>query len=99
MSDQQQIELLNRIFNLLLQQNLPNKEILNSREAGLYMGLSSNYVCRLARMGKFPSYRPNNGKCFFVKRDLHDYMLSTGRESIGPISEAEKMAILNQEGG
>jgi hypothetical protein len=99
MSDQQVIQQLNRIINMLLQQTLPNKEILNSREAGLYMGLSPDYVCWLARMGKFPSSRPNNGKCFYRKRDLRDWLLSTGRSVNGPTSEAEKLVILNPERG
>ena len=99
MSDQQVIQQLNRIINMLLQQNLPNKEFLNSREAGLYMGLSPDYVCQLAREGKFPSSRPNNGKRFYRRRDLDKWMLSTGRSVSGPISESEKMVVLNQEGG
>jgi hypothetical protein len=99
MSDQQVIQHLNRIINMMLQQTLPNKEILNSREAGLYMGLSPDYVCWLARMGKFPSFRPNNGKRFYRKRDLRDWMLSTDRTIGGPTSEAEKLAVLNPEMG
>ena len=99
MSDQQVIQQLNRIINMLLQQNLPNKEILNSREAGLEMGLSPDYVCWLAREGKFPSSRPNGGKRYFKRRDLHVYMLSTGRSVRGAATEAERLAILNQNGG
>ena len=49
MSDQQVIQQLDRMIDMLLQQILPDKEFLNSREAGLEMGLSPGYVCRLAR--------------------------------------------------
>ena len=85
---------LDRIIEMLIQNFLPNKEVFNSREAGLYMGLSADYVCTLAREGKFPSARPNNGKRFYEKSDLFDWLLSTGRIISFPISEAEKMTIL-----
>ena len=99
MSENQVIQQLNRIINMMLQNTLPNKEVLNSREAGLYMGLSPDYVCRLAREGKFPSSKPNNGKRFYKRRNLYKWLLSIGRESSSPVSEAEKMAILHQERG
>jgi len=85
---------LDRIIEMLIQNFLPKKEVFNSREAGLYMGLSPDYVCTLARQGKFPSSRPNNGKRFYLKSDLFDWLLSTGRIISIPISEAEKMSIL-----
>ena len=97
MSQNQVIQQLNRIINMLLQQTLPNKEVLNSREAGLYMGLSPDYVCTLARRGLFPSSRPNYGKRFYKRSDLHDWLLSIGRDSTFVSSEAEKMDILNPE--
>ena len=95
MSENQVIKQLDRIIEMLIQNFLPNKEVLNSKEAGHYMGLSPSYVCFLARMGKFPSARPNKGKRFYLKSDLFDWLLSTGRISSSPISEAEKMLILN----
>ena len=99
MSDQQVIQQLNRIINMLLQQTLPNKEVFNSSEAGLYMGLSPDYVCTLARRNLFPSSRPNFGKRFYKRRDLHKWLFSTGRTISGPVSEAEKLAVLNPERG
>ena len=86
---------LDRIIEMLIQNFLPNKEVFNSREAGLYMGLSASYVCTLAREGKFPSARPNNGKRFYEKSDLFDWLLSTGRIISIPGSEALKLLMLN----
>jgi len=86
---------LDRIIAMLIQNFLPNKEVFNSREAGLYMGLSPAYVCKLAREGRFPSSRPNNGKRFYLKDDLYAWSLATGRIISFPISEAEKMSIFN----
>ena len=99
MSEEQIIQQLDRIIKMLVQQTLPNKEVFNSKEAGLYMGLSPDYVCTLARRNLFPSFRPNNGKRFYKRRDLHAWLLSSGRESSSSIQEAEKLAILQQEVG
>jgi len=99
MSEHQVIQQLNRIIKMLVEQALPNKEVFNSKEAGLYMGLSPDYVCTLARRELFPSSRPNNGKRFYKRRDLHRWLLSSGRINTSPISEAEKMAILQPERG
>jgi len=93
------LPILERIETMLLQQTLLNKEVLNSKEAAIYMGLSQSYVCKLARRNKFPSSRPNNGKCYFQRRDLYNWLVSIGRDSNSPITEAEKMVILNPERG
>ena len=90
---------MDRILAMLIQLFLPNKEVFNSREAGLYLGLSASYVCTLSRQGKFPSSRPNNGKRFYEKSVIYDWSLSTGRVVSAPTSEAEKMSILNPERG
>ena len=86
---------LDRIIEMLIQNFLPNKEVFNSKEAGLYMGLSADYVCTLARQGKFPSSRPNNGKRFYIKTDLFDWLLSTGRIISISNSEVKKLLFLN----
>ena len=99
MSENQVIKQLDRILKMLIEQTLTNKEVFNSKEAGLYMGLSPDYVCTLARRDLFPSSRPNNGKRFYKRSDLHSWLLASGRKSISPIMEAEKMSILNPERG
>ena len=99
MSENQVIKQLDRILKMLIQQTLPNKEVFNSKEAGLYMGLSPDYVCTLARRGAFPSNRPNNGKRFYKREDLYYWQLATGRVNNSPISETEKIAVLHPERG
>ena len=86
---------LDRIIAMLIQNFLPNKEVFNSKEAGLYMGLSADYVCTLSRQGKYPSSRPNYGKRFYKRNYLHYWLLSTGRIISIPNSDAVKMNILN----
>ena len=100
MSENQVIKQLDRIIKMLIQQTLPDKEVFNSKEAALYMGLSPSYVCTLARRLLFPSSRPNNGKRFYKRNELHFGLLATGRVvASSPISEAEKMSVLYPERG
>ncbi|HEY3372819.1 MAG TPA: helix-turn-helix domain-containing protein [Prolixibacteraceae bacterium] len=91
---------LRRIERMLLQHTLLNKEVLNSKEAAIYLGLSRDYVGRLARKGKFPAFRPNNGRLYFKRMDLYNWMLS---RALKPLSkkemEQEKLNILHAEGG
>ena len=86
---------LDRIIEMLIQNFLPNKEVFNSREAALYMGLSPGYVCTLARRLLFPSSRPNKGKRFYKKSDLFDWLVSTGRIISIPGSKVLKLLMLN----
>ena len=99
MSKHQVIQQLNRIIKMLLQQTLPNKEVLNSKEAALNRKLSPNYICILAGRLLFPSSSPNGGKRIYKRRDLHNWLLSSDRLISSPTSEEEKMAILNPERG
>ena len=90
---------LDRILKMLIQNFLPNKEVFNSKEAGLYMGLLVYYVYTLAGRGRFTSNRPNNGNHFYKTRYWHYRLLTVGRVASSPISEAEKLTILNPERG
>jgi hypothetical protein len=97
MSEHKMIKQLKRIFKMPVLRSLSCKEVFNTKEAGLYLGLSPDYVCTLARKNAFPSSRPKNGRRCYKKRDLDYWLFSKGRESMFPISEAEKMAILHPQ--
>ena len=90
---------LTRIEKMLRKQSLLNKEVLNSIEAALYLGLSRDYICNLARKGECPSFRPNNGRLYFKREDLYNWMLARKQKSTSYQTERAKLAILNQEGG
>lgn len=99
MSEIQIILQLTRIEKMLRVQSLLNKEVLTTREAAAYLGLSREYVSTLARRNVFPNFRPHNGKRFFKRSDWDNWMLFGDKLSRSVISEAEKMAILNPERG
>ena len=99
MSDNEMIiQRLKRIEKMLLQQTLLNKEVLNSKETAIYMGLSVSYLYELRRTSNLKANRPNNGRLYFKRTDVYNWMMSTTLESVsGKGTEAEKMTILNQE--
>ena len=92
------VPLLNRIEKMLSQQTLLNKEVLNSKEAAIFMGLSVPYLYKLRRTSGLKANRPNNGRLYFKREDVYNWMLSTTLESVcEKATEEEKMTILNLE--
>ena len=92
------IHLLKRIDKMLLQQTLLHKEVLNSKETAIYMGLSVSGIYRLRRKCRLIGYRPNNGRLYFKRTDVYNWMLSSALERITDQgSEQEMLDILNPE--
>jgi len=69
------------------------KRMLNTKEAGMYLGLSVITVRRKAGNGEIPSYRPNGKNLYFKISDLDNYLLSKHRNSLE--KSAEVAAMLN----
>lgn len=69
-------KMLKGIEKTLTQQTLIHKDVLNSSEAALYMGRSVSGIYRLRSQHKLPSYRPHNGRLYFYKVELFDWMRS-----------------------
>lgn len=61
---------------------------LNSREAGLYLGISVITLRRKAGKGEIPSCRPNKKNLYFEISDLDNYLLSKRRSSVEQSREA-----------
>ena len=95
------IHLLKRIEKMLLQQTLLHKEVLNSKETALYMGLSVSGIRRLRRKSKLPGYRPNNGRLYFKRIDVYNWMMSEAQAQAQEETQEEeaRMSILNPERG
>ena len=94
------VPLLKRIEKMLLQQTLLNKEVLNTKETAIYMGLSVSYLYELRRTYGLKANRPNNGKLYFKREDVYNWMLSTMPGNISrQVTQEEKMTILNPERG
>ena len=94
------IRLLKRVEKMLLQQTLLNKEVLNTKEAANYMGLSVSYLYKLRRKNNLKANRPSNGRLYFKRIDVYNWMLSIAAVSVTEqVTEQEKLSILNPEIG
>ncbi|WP_034886087.1 helix-turn-helix domain-containing protein [Gillisia sp. JM1] len=68
-------ELLVEIKKILLNQQLNSKEILNSKEASYYLGISLNSLYQLTSTGKLTHYKPTGKLIYFKKQDLDAFLL------------------------
>ena len=92
--------LMRRIERRLFQKNIQSKDVLNTKEAAIYIGCSIWSIYRLRKTGKLKTSRPNKGRLYIEKIECYKYMLSITTVCITEkVSEEEKMAILNTERG
>lgn len=85
--DQRVLTKLEELKKLIKEQTLLKKEVLTSREAAVYLGLSLRYLYELSSNNKFPAYKPNGGKLYFYRKDLYNWMLSKRKASIADLKE------------
>ena len=70
---------------------LSSKQILTTREAAKFLGLSVDRVYRLAEAGTLPSSRPNGKHLYFSRKALEAWMMGQPRLSTAQLKEkAEK---------
>jgi len=92
------IEKLESIEKMLKEQSLLKKEVLTSREAAIYLGLSLSYLYELVSLKKIPAYKPNGGKLYFKRKELYNWMLSKRKTSKYEMKEAvRQLSLTNGE--
>ena len=79
---------LEELKKLIQEQNLLKKEVLTSKEASVYLGLSLGYLYKLTGKSKIPAYKPNDGKLYFRRMDLNRWMLSKRRAIRSELTDA-----------
>lgn len=89
MDEQTILEKLDEIKSSTL---LGLKEVFNTEEACLFLGVSKVYVYKLMREKKIPYFKSKGGKLtYFKKKDLEEWMLDTpirSRKQINKLVEA-----------
>jgi excisionase family DNA binding protein len=55
--------------------DLQNKKILSFKEGAKFLGFSESYTYKLTMNRKLPFSRPNNGKIYFSRERLENWML------------------------
>ena len=66
---------------------LNGKQILTTREAAKFLGLSVDRVYRLAEAGTLPSSRPNGKHLYFSHKALEAWMMGQPRLTTAQIKE------------
>ena len=66
---------------------LSSKQILTTREAAKFLGLSVDRVYRLAEAGTLPSSRPNGKHLYFSRKALEAWMMGQPRLTTAQIKE------------
>ena len=81
---------LEELKKLIQEQNLLKKEVLGSKEASVYLGLSLGYLYKLTGKSKIPAYKPNDGKLYFRRMDLNRWMLSKRKAVLSGMADASE---------
>ena len=69
------LEQLDRIENLLKEQQTMQKKVLNFNEACAYLELSQSHLYKLTSTGAVPHYKPNGKKIYFQREELDNWLL------------------------
>lgn len=51
------------------------KDVLTTREAAMYMGITMSYLYKLTMDAKIPCYKPNGKVVFFDRKELEQWLL------------------------
>ena len=88
MSHDEIVQKIESIEKMLSEQALLKKDVLVSKEAAVYLGLSLGYLYVLTGKNKIPVYKPNDGKLYFRRMDLNRWMLSKRKVVLNGMTEA-----------
>jgi len=82
-------EQLDRIEQLLQEQSILKKKVLNFKEAVQFLGLSMGHLYQLTSNNRIPYYRPNGKKIYFKREELENWLL---RNKQITVEEADQIA-------
>lgn len=96
MSNLVQLEKLNQ---LLEQQNLLRKEILTVEEASQYLGISKSNLYKKTSAQRIPHYKPEGKIIYFRRNELDVWMLRNRQSTIDEITDKAASLTINKKGG
>lgn len=71
-----------------------NKTILSFKEAISFMDVRKSFLYKLTSEGKINFFKPNNGKIYFKKEDLENWMLQNEVKSFNVLEESVNKNLL-----
>ena len=92
-------EELKEITDLVTARTLfATKEVLNSEETALYLGISKSYLYKLTMRREIPHYKPLGKMCYFNRRELEAW-LQSGRVATTTEINEQAAGYCNRKGG
>ena len=73
--------------NLLRLQEIACKKTLSFKDALIYLDCSKSFLYKLTSKAAINFTKPNNGKIYFKKKDLDDWMLQNPRLSVSGLEK------------
>ena len=64
-----------------------DRDFLTTAEAAVYLNISINQLYKLNMAGSIPYYRPTGGKIYYLRSELHDWVLKARRASVLDINK------------
>lgn len=74
------------------------KDILSLKEAAVYMDISESLLYKLTSRSEINFSKPNNGRIYFKKSDLNNWMLQNASQSTNSL-ESGVLNYLAKKGG
>lgn len=78
---------LNRLEILIKGQSILKKNVLNFKEACVYLQLSQSHLYKLTSGDLIPHYKPNHKKIYFNRVELDKWLLRNRVETIDEIEQ------------
>ncbi|WP_321370484.1 helix-turn-helix domain-containing protein [uncultured Draconibacterium sp.] len=89
---------LEKLNQLLSQQNLMKKEVLTVDEASIYLGISKSNLYKKTSAQKIPHYKPEGKIIYFKREELDDWMLRNRQSTVEEISDKAANLIIRKGG-
>jgi len=74
------------------------KEVMTSKEAAAYMGVSLSYLYKLTMRRQIPHYKPLGKMCYFKKAELLQWLTSNRVATAEEISQQAQAYCLKKKG-
>jgi excisionase family DNA binding protein len=79
---------LNEIKNLINEQNLLKKDVLNFSEASRYLDISGSHLYKLTSRKQIPHFCPQGKKLYFNRQELDNWLQQNRQASSTEIEKA-----------
>lgn|SRR5690554_1495952 len=81
------LEKLDSIRQMLLEQNMLKKDVLNFHETATYLEVSHSHLYKLTSSSKIPAYKPNGKKLYFNRHELDEWLMSRRQATVDEMHE------------